>query len=104
MGNSEETNRHTEAMQRINNQDSSDRRKYELQRYIEQNNLQKYIKEIERKAKVDLYQHEENMENLSIKREEMQNKYANERENNQYRHEEEKNRIENNHSDRKSVV
>ena len=93
MGNSAEENRHEEAMKQINN-------KRELEIYIEKNNLQKFIAQSEREKKMDLFKHEEVMEELSIKREDMQLKYENQRKDNEEKHEIEKQKISYNHNER----
>ena len=93
MGSSQEKHRHEEAIKQIDN-------KLELEKYIEKNNLQKFTAEIERAKQMDLFKHEEVMEELSIKREETQLKYENQRKDNEEKHEIEKQKISYNQNER----
>ena len=94
MGSSQEKHRHEEAIKQIDN-------KRELEKYIEENNLKKFIAQIEREKQMDRFKHEEAMEELSIKREETQLKYENQRKDNEEKHELEKQKISFNHDERR---
>ncbi len=67
-------------------------RKREIERFAEENKLKKYMKEIERAMKKDQMEHEEKIENLSIKSDDMQRRNNNERKMDEERHQNEKNK------------
>ena len=90
LGNENERRRiesqHEEEMARIKAMDNENERKAALQRFIEENNLKIKLEEIERSVKKDRMEHEERMEDLSIKREDMIEMRKNERSKDEEKH------------------
>lgn len=70
MGNdNEETsirNKHSEEIARIEPIKDDNERKREIESFAEENNLKKFMKEIERSMKKDQMENEEKMEDLNI--------------------------------------
>ena len=104
MGNSEEKHRHEINLKTLKNIEDDNKRKRETERYIEENNLKIHMKEIDRFMKQDEYKHEEEIENLSIKREEMQTSLENKRKADEEMHEREKEKIEKLHEEKMKEI
>lgn len=90
-------NRYAEEIARIEAMRDDNERKREIERFVEENKLKKYMKEIKRGMKRDQIEHEEKMEDLSIKRDDMQRRNNKERRREEKRHQRETKQIENNY-------